>query len=232
MVLLHAAPNSAPAAVIDIDTFDLPNPAQFFIVPLGTNPSKTITDMVAGVLGGEREGVFQVYGEGVINSATGLIGKNGGMSAFQFGTVGNSPASATLTYNGVGNVGLGGIDLTSAGTNSRFEIQFVSSDALPTAGLNVQIIVTSATGSKSSTVVAPNQQSAYTLAIPFASFVGPGSLSQADSVTIVFNGNQTPNIDFEIYSIAAVPEPASWLLMAFGGAAACFKLARRRHRGA
>jgi hypothetical protein len=230
-VLFAARAPHASAAVIDIDTFAFLNPAQFFQVPIGMNTSTTVTNAVAGVIGGEREALFQVIGNAVGNSANGLIGDQAGLKALQLTTIGLAPTVATLTYDGVGNVGLGGVDLITASVNNRFELSFVGADAQPTTGLGIVITVTSNSGSSTASATAPNQQSAFVVPVPFSSFVGSANFSAVNSIVVQFNGaNQTPNIDFELTGITAVPEPASVAMMALGGALVCIQLARRGNR--
>lgn len=229
--LFASGASHVSAAVIDVDTFGLPNPAQFFSVPVGVNPQLTISQTVSGVLGGEREALFQVIGNSVPSSATGLIGNQSGLAALQLQTQNLAPTVATLTYNGIGNVGLGGVDLTSSSSNNRFEIKFAGADAQPTSGLEFVITVTSNSGSSTASAIALNQQTAFTVNVPFSSFSGSANFSAVNSIVVQFNGvNHTPEIDFEITGIAAVPEPASVVTMALGGAIICIQLARRGTR--
>jgi hypothetical protein len=219
----------ASAAIIDIDTFVNPAPAEVFVVFPAT--SKTVTNVVAGVLGGEREAFFQVIGAVVPQSATGVIGTQSGLAALQLQTQNVSPTIATLTYNGIGNVGLGGVDLTSSSSNNRFEFKFAGSDALPSGGLGFVVTVTSASGSSTASATALNQQTAFTIPVLFSSFSGSANFSAVNSIVVQFNGvNQTTDIDFEITGIQAVPEPGSVIMLALGGALTCIQLARRGNR--
>ena len=107
---------------------------------------------------------------------------------------------ATLQYNGVNNLGnpadplnatgLGdglGIDLTDGGTNDRFQFQFFSVDALPTASLDLAVTITGA-GNTTSVAkgIVPNSQDPFVFSLPFSSFVGSASLADVDSIQIVF----------------------------------------------
>jgi hypothetical protein len=97
------------------------------------------------------------------------------------------------------------------------------------------VTVTSASGSSTATVIAPNSQAGFVVPILFNQLTGSASLNQVNMLTFEFNLAQTPNIDFELGGIRAVPEPAGILIATLGGAFAFGlpwmrrKLARRRH---
>ena len=190
--------------------------------------------------------LFHVVGQATMNSATALVGHDASfnLNAFQVATNGLAPTVATLQYSGPNTAntstalvnahalgGTSGIDLTSLGTNDRFQIQFLSSDAQPTTGLDVAITVTSPGGTSTATAIIPNSLSRFTLPLPFSQFVGNAALNHVDSISVVFNGaRQTPNIDFEIQGITVVPEPAACLTTVIGGVLLCtLSLTRQRH---
>jgi hypothetical protein len=220
-------PSYASAATINIDNFLLPSPAQFHQLPAGFNSSTTITDVVAGVIGGERETKLQAIGNALPTTASVLIGNQSGLDALQVATLGLIPVVTTLTYNGVGNAGLGDVDLTDSNSNNRIEVRFPGADALPTSGLGITVTVTSNSGSSSASATAFNQQSPFTVDFLFSSFVGFANLSEVDSIVVQLNTNQTDNVDFEVTGIAAVPEPGSCILLALGGTLACMQVAHR-----
>lgn len=235
-VLLATIARSALAASIDIDTFANPNPRTFYVVPaMGNNSSLALSQQVSGVIGGQRNSLFQVIGPTAANSASGIIGYDTDRSLELLGqnTVGTSPTVTTLTYNGLNDVGLGGIDLTSGGTNDRFLFQFISAEAQPEPdddGLDIVISIISPSGTSSASITCPNSLTAFTLEIPFSQLSGGASLNSVDTITVKLNSIKTVNnIDFEIHGIAAVPEPAGCFLMAAGGALTCtVELARRK----
>lgn len=218
---------SASAATINIDNFMFPNPAQFSALPAGLNSSLTVVNNVAGVIGEERETKLQAIGNALVGASTLLIGNQSGLEALQVTTVGLVPVVTTLTYNGVGNVGLDGVDLTDGDSNDRIEIRFPGADALPTNGLGITITVTSDSGSSTASATAFNMQSPFTVDFPFVSFLGSANLGAVNSIVVEFNTNQTDNVDFEVTGIAAVPEPGSCILLALGGTLACLQVARR-----
>jgi hypothetical protein len=229
---LHATP-------VTIDNFALPNPGTFIMLPTGLNPSLVLTQPAVGALGGQRDTQFQVFGNTVSTAATGNIGHDTSFNidAFQLGTInGNTfatPTVTTLQYSGANagntlttmsnahNLGGGtGVNLIN-GTNDRIQISFFTCDALPAVqGLDMAITITSPGGLSSTlTKDAPNSQAPFTCDFPFSQFVGNADFTHVDSVRVAFNGaRQTPNVDFEIRGIIAVPEPTSLLTMTLGGA--------------
>jgi hypothetical protein len=240
----------ACAGTIVIDSFQHPDPSQFFVVGGGTNPSKVMSQISSGAIGGQRDALINVYGHASPTAAVGLIGYDTdyAIHALQIGTNGLAPTVTTLQYSGINLANtstnlananaLGGglgVDLTGGGTNNRFLVHFISSDAQPTVGLDLKVKITSP-GGKSSTAVAtaPNAQSAFDVLIPFNSLIGNASTTQVESITFVFNElNKAANIDFEVQMLAAVPEPASAALLASGlGLLALTGFAARRRRSA
>jgi hypothetical protein len=235
LVVALAWCGAAQAAPITVDSFAQPDPRAFFMVPAGTNPSLAMAQTAAGALGGQRDSLFQVIGQALVNSANGLLGHdtNFNINAFQLATINPGPTVATLQYSGTNNgntattmanahnLGGGlGVNLVD-GTNDRFQIQFFTCDALPNPlGLDMAITITSPGGLTSTlTKDAPNSQSAFACDFPFSQFVGNADFTHVDSVRVAFNGaRQTPNVDFEVRGIIAVPEPTSLLTMTLGGA--------------
>ncbi len=230
----------ASATPIPIDDFAEPSdPYEFYVVDTS---SLLVTEQVPGPIGGEREALFQVIGTPTSNSASGIIGYDPDRSLELFGqnTVGTSPTVTTITYNGIGNAGLGGIDLTSGFSNNRFLFEFISAEAQPlpnTNALDLAVIVGSASGTSSADVSLPNSLSPFNIEIFFSQLTpltGSGAtLTNVESIVVKFNSiKQVPNIDFELHAISAVPEPIGFLSMAIGGVMGCcgLKLARRGNR--
>ena len=245
---LSLSASQAQATLMTIDDFKQPNPAAFLLVSPGSNPFLQHSDTSTGAIGGQRDMLLHVIGQGMANSASGLVGHDVSFvkDAFQLGTNGAAPTVATLQYSGVDTAntsnslvnahGLGGgsgMDLTGSGSNDHFLIQFLSVDAQPTTGLDMALTVTSPGGGSSTTsLIIPNSITPSNVTIPFTQLVGSAALNHIDSITVVFNGvRQTPNIDFEIQGITAVPEPAAFLTMAVGGLLFCTGSIRRFRRG-
>jgi hypothetical protein len=109
--------------------------------------------------------------------------------------------------------------LTNGGKNDHFLLQFLFCDASPTAGLGFTINITSPGGKSSTTKMelAPNSATTYSESVPFSDLVGNANPNSVDSITFVFNGGLTPNVDYMLQLVgtgSAVPEPTSGLLMA------------------
>ena len=147
LVALGGWAPGARAGMVMIDDFSHPDPYQFFLVNENTDPSAVITHSSVNALGGQRDTLVSVTGSLTPNSATGVIGLYSEVNALSIGTNGLSPTVTKLQYSGTNllntptslvnahNLGGGlGIDLTDGGTNDRFLIQFISSDAQPTLG--------------------------------------------------------------------------------------------------
>lgn len=218
------------SSTILIDNFAQPNPNQFFTLGSGMNPSLALSQTSSGAIGGQRDSQFNVIGAGKPNSTVGLLGYDTKyfINAFQLGTNGLSPTVSTLQYSGTNTLNsatslvnaqaLGnglGIDLTDGDANNRFEFLFYSSDAQPTSGLDLAITITSPGGkSSTATAIVPNSLAAFNFDVPFSQLAGNASISNVSSITFTFNGAMhTPNVDFELEQIAAVPEPSSGILM-------------------
>jgi hypothetical protein len=242
--VVHAAP-------IQIDDFSKPAPYAYFIVGSNvgpTNPSHALSQQTPSAIGGQRDTLINVQGSSTPNSSVTAIGPIPSLEidALAVGTNGFSPTVARLQYSGLvsqpsstslvngHNLGGGeGIDLTGGGTNTTFEMYFFSVDAQPTAGLSLAVIITSP-GNKTSTanVTVPNSLSGFNYFVPFNKLVGNALLTQVDSISFVLNGAQTPNVDYELTFVAAVPEPGSEALMisAVGSLATVGYLRRWRRR--
>jgi hypothetical protein len=235
----------ARGTIIAIDHFNSPNPAQFFILGTGSNPSTAMSYDSPDIIGGQRDTLVNVVGQGTPTSVVGIVGhdQSYGIDALQVGTNGLSPTVVTLLYSGLGTQGtasalvnahalaLGlGIDLSGGGTNDRFKLHFFSSDARPTVGLDVAVTITSPNGKLSTaTVDAPNSTTGFDLNIPFSKLVGNADVTHVDSIKFVFNGvRKTANVDYEVQLLAVVPEPGGAMLIATGMAVVGGVAARRR----
>jgi hypothetical protein len=244
-VVFGAFARTANATFISIDDFSQPTTAQFFLVPPGNNSTLQLSQVAAGPIGGQRDMLFHVVGQAVINSASGLVGHDNSFSinALQLATNGVAPTVTTLQYSGLNSLntttslvnahalgGAGGIDLTGGGTNDRFRLLFLSADAQPTTGLDVSVAVTGSGGTSTASTIIQNSATSFNVDIPFTQLIGTAPLNHVDSITVTFNGTrQTPNIDFEIGGIIAVPEPASCLTIAIGGVLIGAASLRRRN---
>ena len=245
LAVLFGCAGVTHGAIMTIDNFSQPDPAHFFVLGSGMNPSMHFTESSIGALGGQRDVLVDVIGQGTPTSIVGLVGQDTHyhLDAMQVGTNGLAPSVLTLEYNGVNLTipeGLNplaavtGTDLTLGG-NDRFWIHFLSCDAQPTSGLDVNVIITSPGGLMSSVLrTAPNALGAYDFYIPFSGLSGTASIHNVETIKFVFNGNRkTPNVDYEIQLLATVPEPGSVTLLAIALGVmgwAAHRVRRRRHR--
>ena len=240
--LFASSAGTAHAAPIMIDDFDGPAPPSagqtFFITGSngGGDPSPYLLkqSQASGILGGQRDSLVNVIGTAQLGSALGVVGWDNSRNAglFQINTTPGPGSAVILQYDGadadtptapgtpaalVNGQGLGNVDLTSGGTNNALVLRFASCDAA--GGLTINISATTAGGGTSTyTGSVADHASAYDLLIPFSSFAhtGGGVLTSISSITLVFNVTGVPNVDFALNSIAAVPEPPAFALLAVG----------------
>jgi len=249
--LLLAATPAAEAIVLD--DFSLPDPGHVTFMP--DSPSHPNTALVeqnaANVVGGQRDVFIETFGQPQILSAGLIVGYDDDfdLAALQVATFGNPGTSVTLQYDGFDPPGASGaqlfnvrnmtIDLTDDGLDSQLLLKMFSSDGADPAGLDLQITATNPT--LGSTTLAtphfiPNEVAPFEYVVPFSDFTTPTPntfFRQIDSLTFVFNGDGTPNVDYEVDSISTIPEPSVlWLLGGSVLAAAVAVRWRRRRRRA
>jgi hypothetical protein len=255
LAMLLAGAAIARAGSVQIDDFSQPNPYQLFSIKSGMNSTNELIEMSAGAFGGERDMLYNAYGQAVPTTLSGFAGylASHQQNGLWINSNGFAPTVTTLMYsiNTDGETApaslaaprisqlSASIDLTNGGLNDRFLIHFLSSDAQPTVGLDVTISYTSPGGGSSSlTVNAQNTTSAFDLYVPFSSFAGHGdaSLDDVNNISIVFNGvRKTANADFAVSMISTVPavivpEPATWSMMATALVGLAWVAHRRRAR--
>jgi hypothetical protein len=163
---------------------------------------------------------------------------------FEFGSSATAKVTAILEYDGVDTLAqinsltnalaLGGIDLTATGNNA-FALVFRSVDAAPTeTGISLRIEVTSAGGTATWDGMIPETSVESTVSIPYAAFTSQIPLSAATSVRFIFNDGGSPDaaVDFNLKSIAAVPEPGTIATACIGVVIAGGAAWRRRRKQA
>ena len=237
--LILTAAASASAAQITIDDFGQPSPQTFYVIAAINADPLLHKTAHPSILGGERDMLVDVIGNASLTTAAGTIGDG----TLDFGSSG--PVVVGLQYDGldadqllptralVDGQGLS-VDLTDAGANNAFRLDFDSVDGgPPSTPLSYSITLTSPlagvavlSGSLAETATAQ------TYLLPFAAFTPSVNFSFANvsSITLVLNGGATqPDADFKVSLFAAVPEPHSVMLLAMGGVAVVLA-ARKRIR--
>ncbi len=203
-------------AQIVIDDFNQPVPTltQLYV---GTS-TQTITD--AGILGGTRDDSLSVVPVDSGNEFIGFLGFGSGNLTLSQGS--EDEVVGSLVYDN-----FNGIDLTSAGLNSLFSLDFFSSDAPTTLSDTLSISVTSGSDTVTRFVDVPSSSNLGESTVEFADFAAV-DLTSVDSITLGFDFASSPGRDFAISSfaaISAVPEPSS---VAFCCLVAAGVLVRRR----
>lgn len=245
---------SSYGEMITIDSFDLPDKGTVFILPLIHGIQWDHTDSAGNdvILGGEREVSITIASTLDPSSmvAVGVIGVDrnvlDGNGMFSFGSQAaggqlDSGSVIRLTYDGLGQSGLGSFDLTDGGANTDFALRFASSDGVVPEGLDVTITAGSFLGSTLTyTGYIPNHSDPLeplVHRIPFSKFTAVGNLASFDTIetlTFEFNGDRTPNVDFSLDLLATVPtvvpEPSSIALLGLCLAAFVGRILRRRRR--
>lgn len=257
-VALFAAPSQGAQILIDdfrdANHFPLPQSQQGWAIPLFTQANPFImehTEQIGTILGDERDVEIRVVTTPKGVSANGVIGDvdeedPGTEGVFEFGSSATARVSAILEYDGIdaGEVAagaltnalaLGGINLTATGNNS-FSLVFRSVDPAPNqTGINLRIEVTSAGSTAIWDGAVPESSSEFTFGVPFAAFSSQTPLSAATSIRFIFNnsgGNPDPAVDFNLKSIAAVPEPGTIATACIGVVIAGGAAWRRRRKQA
>ena len=230
-LVLHAP--MVRADTIPIDSFAAPAVgANFASIDLGLLPlfvgGAPIVPSASGepsILGGDRDVTVAVTAPIDWKSVVGTIGSG----SFSVYTGGRSGSTVTIDYPGLTNE-----DLTDLGTNNAIALgfTFVSKE-----GMNVQIMVTdngnTATFDSLAIGDIAGSTTTFTYLAPFNAFDTVAPLASADSISIVFNspaGGPVPNVDFELTSIAAVPEPSTLAMLLTLGLVSLAAIARRRRK--
>ena len=159
----------------------------------------------AGIIGYET-----VYGNGLLQVAT--FGQPGTYVIAQY-----DGRDVDLADQLVDSEDLGPVDLTDGGTNTKFRLRFNSVDGGNATSLELSITVVG--GGSSSTAVqglaVPEASNPFDFDVPFADFPNSALLASAESITLKFNALATPvpNVDFELDSVEAIPEPATLVML-------------------
>lgn len=237
---------TATANTITIDAFTVPNPGEvFFLDPTGTGntfvhqePATPGAPDAAEILGGQRDVLVKVDGTALPISAAGIIGyetvNNNGL--LQVATFGNPGSYVIAQYDGrdvepdpPGDYpddaeDLGLVDLTDGGANDRFLLSFKSLDAGNVTALTLGVKVVGNTAQETLYRNVTESSVPFDVPILFSGFSTTDLMKSVRSLTFEFNtpfaptlNAPVPNVDFELDSIEAVPEPSTLaMLLALG----------------
>ncbi len=192
----------------------------------GQVSSSEVYSVSAAKIGGYRD--MRVTNNSTTRtSATTLTSQDG---LLDFSNAARIIGTGTLTWNGLGSVGLGGVDITDSATNNALFLDVIFADANLT--LSFSVTDTSNRTSTLTQIVAETLTDPTSLAFLFSDFVGSADFSSLNSITFTLSGT-TAGLDATIDTIysgstlPAVPLPAAgWLMLgAFGAMGA---VARRR----
>ncbi len=198
---------SVSAAPLTIDDFSAPAAQAAWVISLLDASPTTITTASGSVIAGERELKITVVGVPTLISAVGTVG--GG--TLESGSSGARPAVTELLYDGVGTGTAGPTDVSSL-TKIAFDFLFL--DTAAAASMSIDIVAASAGGTATyAGTIGPNPNP-FTYDALFSGFVIGGAFdpTAVTSLAIKFNGGLTPNVDFELDQIKAVPEPSTAVL--------------------
>lgn len=216
--------STASAAVVIDDFSDAVNAVGGLAPPTGgvsltSAPASTSTSEtgLSGVIGGSRDGAFNLTGTGAASNLTAFVA--GGV----FSTALNATATGdySLTYDASG-AGLGA-DFTLA-SGIEVVISALDSAAAGGAGTSFTIDLVDGDASTHSQTITTTTEGAQTLFFGFGAFSDAGNLDVSNifSITFSFTPNQAGDVDVELLQTRdqIIPEPASlavWSLMGLVG---------------
>lgn len=208
MLALVALPTGpVAAATIIIDQFVAP---QYVVSRPG--PGNVAASEVAAPLsiGGYRE-MRVTNGQNRLNGTS--LETGGGVA--DFSNASRTAGSGTLTWNGIGSTGLGGLDVTDNGTNDAVFFDVVFSDA--DVDLAFAVVDTRGRTSTYSYLVG-EELSGTPVVFSFADFTGNADLTSINSVSFRLSG-RSPSVDASLdllyfgSTLTSVPLPASGILL-------------------
>lgn len=204
---LVAAPMMASAVTID----DFNTIQRTGAEPIeGTFPlSSEIAD--AEVLGGFRE--LSVTTDNNVLVGTTLTSDAGNEGLLSFSNNSNVSGTGTVTYDGMGSMGLGGFDLTEMGRGRAFLLLVQNLDA----DLTIDVAVTD-TGSTTSTFSQTFAEAVQgsVVEFDFADFTGGADFASVDALSFTFSGPEDVDASIDLLGTAVIPLPAAAPLMLAG----------------
>lgn len=222
---LAILPGVAAAKTVVLDPFTTPQ--------YSSTPSNQTSESPAPfAIGDTRE--FAVTSSTSRQSATQLTTSDGFLD---FNNAARTTGTGTITWNGVGDAGLNGFDLTSGGVNDAVFLDVVFADA----NVNLAFSVTDTAGTTSSFEYLITEVLEGQLAFAFDAFGGDADFTSINSISlgltalspaadvtldVAYFDAQNPGAD----TPAPVPLPASALLL--GPAILAFAALKRRRKAA
>lgn len=216
VLVTSSIPATLAAAVID--DFSAPGVVGNIVTIIGGPNPASATTVDGSILGGARTITAQIgtVTPGVYDTSNILVIHGAG--GFNFNSSGPTGGFVEIDYgtHAMGGLALG--DLATGGGQFTFDFNFLDSNNTATT-IPIEIQVSTATGALSFTGAIPVNMSPFQFTAPFASFVGPGSFSNVNGVTFIFNGfpGSETDTDFSFavgsngigFGPLPVPEPAS-----------------------
>ena len=211
---LVLAPVAASAATILIDDFT--SSQVVADAPIGSySRMNEVAD--AAVLGGHREITVRTNGRrGPF--ATTMSSNAGGERHLNFSNQSRASGTGTVRYDGLGDAGLGGVDLAMGDVNARFRFTVENADASMTIASTV---TDTAGGSSTLARTFPRTIEGGAITFAFADYAGTVDFASVDSIAFTFSGPADLDASFDRIvalnnEVAAVPLPAGGALLAGG----------------
>lgn len=222
-IVLGGTAFGASAATIVLDPFTTEQNA--------STPNATSSEIEAPfAIGGQRE--FSVTSSSNRPSATQLSTSDGYLD---FNNAARATGTGIITWNGIGNIGLGGFDLTSGGVNDAVFLDVIFADA----NVNLAFEVTDTSGATSSFDYLISEVLEGQLGFAYDDFDGNADFTSIDSISLALVGlSQAADVTLDVVYFdelnpggdtpAPVPLPASLLLL--GPAVLGLAAIKRRRR--
>ena len=209
-VIAFSALMLGSAQALTIDTF---NTNQSVIDGIGAGASSSVVSDATNILGTDRTVSIEQLGPGSTPSEVNInLGTPGIL------TLGNTDAFSvsSITYNGSGGAGLGGVDVTEGGNDDRFTLFQVTGD-FPT---NITITVADYLANTASlTVASAPLGTNVPLFFEYASFLGDVvDFTMIDIINIeLVTTNEQADLQLDFFGTTSeIPEPAVLAILGLG----------------
>jgi hypothetical protein len=215
----------APARA-DLVIDDFTTGAQVIAVSTGTATSTATGLPAAHTIGTERTVTDTIIGNPLNLTSTAAVIPIVGVFTLSNDALVSSTGS--LLYSGPGGAGLGGLNLSAAG--SQFSLNILAIDLSLTLG----IVVTDGAGHTSTESL--SGLSTGTVNLGFNAFTGTADFSNVKSIEVTFNAPNSADFAASFFGVTgtstAVPEPSVVALSGVAGVAGLGLSWRRRRRAA